>query len=210
LPDKRIAGLYLITPEMAAAQLIPLCARVLDAAAVLQYRALSPDMQTAQQLAKLCAETNTLFIINNDAHLAKQVCADGVHLGMDDMPVLTARELLGDNAIIGATCGGDIKLAMRRQKESADYCAFGAVYPSPTKPQKALCPPDTIMRAKKVLSAPVVAIGGITIQNAAAVIKDGADAIAISSNIFASPTPAKTARTLSNLFPVDLCAAGGL
>lgn len=203
MPDKRIAGLYLITPEMAAAQLLPLCAEVLAAAAVLQYRASSPDIRTAQQLAKLCAETDTLFIVNNNVHLAKQIAADGVHLGANDMPVLAAREILGDDAIIGATCGGDIKLALRRQKESADYCAFGALYPSTTKAQKALCPPDTIMRAREVLSVPIVAIGGITSDNAAAIIKDGADAVAISASIFQSPAPAKTARTLSKLFSGD-------
>lgn len=201
MPDKRINGLYLITPEMAAAKLVPLCAEVVDAAAVLQYRSSSPNIQTARRLAKLCAEAGAVFIVNNDVHLAKQLSADGVHLGVDDMPITTAREMLGDNAIIGATCGGDINLAICRWREGADYCAFGAMYPSTTKPEKPLCPPDIIIQASKVLSIPIVAIGGITTETAKAVINNGANAIAISAAVFASPAPAKTARAISNLFP---------
>ncbi|MGI9337209.1 MAG: thiamine phosphate synthase, partial [Gammaproteobacteria bacterium] len=141
LPDKRIAGLYLITPEIPPLELLRLCAAVVPMAAVLQYRAVSPNIQTARKLAGLCAQSGALFMINNNALLAKEAFADGVHLGADDMPVMAARKLLGDNAIIGATCGGDIQMAKQRQKESADYCAFGAVYASKTKPQKPLCPP---------------------------------------------------------------------
>lgn len=201
MPDNCIAGLYLITPDIPARRLLPLCAAVLPAAAVLQYRALSPNMETARQLAKLCAENNALFIVNNDAHLAKETRAGGVHLGVDDMQVLAARRLLGDNAVIGATCGGDINLAKRRQGESADYCAFGAVYASATKPQKAKCPPLTIARAKASLAVPVVAIGGITPTNAAAVVKSGADALAVSAGVFLAKNPPKAARALSSLFP---------
>lgn len=202
LPDKpRIGGLYLITPDIPAARLLPLCAAVVRYAAVLQYRALPPTIQTARQLAKLCADNGALFIVNNDATIAKASNADGVHLGADDMPVLAARRLLGDNAIIGATCGGDIALATRRAGEGADYCAFGAVYPSATKPEKAQLPPDTIAKAKATLCVPVVAIGGITTTNAAAIVNNGADAIAVSAGIFASTNPAQAAKALSALFP---------
>lgn len=202
MPDNpRIGGLYLITPDIPAARLLPLCAEVVRYAAVLQYRSLSPAAETARRLAKLCAQHNTLFIINNDATIAKASNADGIHLGADDMPVLAARELLGDDAIIGATCGGDVALAKRRQSEGADYCAFGAVYPSATKPEKPQCPPDTITKAKATLKVPVVAIGGITTTNAAAIVNKGADAIAISAGIFSSTNPAKAAKALSALFP---------
>ena len=169
-------------------------------AAVLQYRATKPDVQTARQLAMLCRRFGVLFIVNNDVHLAKESAADGVHLGANDMPIIKARKYLGDSYIIGATCGGDFKLAQRRIKDGADYCAFGAVYKSPTKPQKALCPLAAITKAKAVLDVPIIAIGGITPANAAMVIKSGADALALSSGIFTADNPAKAAKEIAALY----------
>ena len=197
----KVAGLYLITPaaDIGGEELARRCAAVLPFANVLQYRAQKPNLQTALLLAGLCREYDCLFIVNDDPRLAKDAGAGGVHLGVGDESVSSARKVLGADAVIGATCGDDINLAKLKIDEGADYCAFGAVYPSPTKPEKSLCALDVIVRAKDELHAPVVAIGGITQFNAAAIKESGADAVAVSSGVFAADNPAVAADNINRL-----------
>ncbi len=178
-----------------------LCEKALrGGATVLQYRSDQPNLQTAKILRELCRKYNAMFIINNDPQTAKKSNADGVHLGATDATVSEARALLGKNAIIGATCGSDTNLARQREAEGADYCAFGAIFPSPTKPTVPPCPLATLTAAKKILRVPIVAVGGITPQNAATVRNAGADALATATGVFSAPNPEESAKKIASLF----------
>jgi len=191
-------GLYGITPEWDDTD------RLLDgirAAARGGMRALQFRRKTAapanlyaqaHAVVTLCRELGVLSIINDDSRLALRVDADGVHLGRDDSDVATARQHLGPNKLIGVSCYDDIERARAALAAGADYIAFGAVYPSPTKPQALHAPLAILGQAlalTRALPAPrpaVVAIGGITPVNAASVVQAGADAIALISSLFDS------------------------
>ncbi len=173
-------------------------------ARLLQYRDKSDDhdkrLRQASLLKTLCAQRDALLIINDDIELAKQCRADGVHLGRDDASVAHARAALGDGGIIGVSCYNQLALARRAQQQGADYVAFGAFYPSPTKPDAAVATLDLLQQAKTELAAPVCAIGGITVDNAPALVEAGADMLAIISGVFRQPDIARAASQFSRLF----------
>ena len=142
-----------------------------------------------------------LLIVNDHPTIAKEIGADGVHVGREDPPVAETRALLGPGVIIGASCYGDIARAMAAEQEGADYVAFGTPFPSPTKPGKRT---DMILgifqEAKRRVHVPVFAIGGITLANAKQVIDAGADGVAIVSGVFGAPDVEAAARALAQLF----------
>lgn len=203
--SKAIHGLYAITPDTDDSErLIEQVSAVLDGGArILQYRNKSEDqvrhLWQANILASLCKSRNALFIINDDVSLALAVGADGVHLGRDDGDIAAARARLGPAAIIGASCYDSLELAEQAVKAGASYVAFGAVFPSATKPA-AVRAPLSLFAAAKALGVPSVAIGGISAANAAEVIAAGADAIAVIGGLFEKDDPALAAETLSQLF----------
>lgn len=203
--SKAIHGLYAITPDTDDSErLIEQVSAVLDGGArILQYRNKSEDqvrhLWQANILASLCKSRNALFIINDDVELALAVGADGVHLGRDDGDIAAARARLGPAAIIGASCYDSLELAEQAVKAGASYVAFGAVFPSATKPA-AVRAPLSLFAAAKALGVPSVAIGGISAANAAEVIAAGADAIAVIGGLFDNDDPALAAETLSQLF----------
>lgn len=203
--SKAIHGLYAITPDTDDSErLIEQVSAVLDGGArILQYRNKSEDqvrhLWQANILASLCKSRNALFIINDDVSLALAVGADGVHLGRDDGDIAAARARLGPAAIIGASCYDSLALAEQAVKAGASYVAFGAVFPSATKPA-AVRAPLSLFAAAKALGVPSVAIGGISAANAAEVIAAGADAIAVIGGLFDNDDPALAAETLSQLF----------
>lgn len=203
--SKAIHGLYAITPDTDDSErLIEQVSAVLDGGArILQYRNKSEDqvrhLWQANILASLCKSRNALFIINDDVSLALAVGADGVHLGRDDGDIAAARARLGPAAIIGASCYDSLELAEQAVKAGASYVAFGAVFPSATKPA-AVRAPLNLFAAAKALGVPSVAIGGISAANAAEVIAAGADAIAVIGGLFDNDDPALAAETLSQLF----------
>jgi thiamine-phosphate pyrophosphorylase len=190
-------GVYLITPEESddrrlLARVIPLLPHV----ACLQYRnKLGDSVQRQRQAHALqlaCRDAHVPFIVNDDAVLAAEVGADGVHLGEHDGAITAARMLLGPNAIVGLSCYDDASLAQRAAAAGADYVAFGAFFLSTTKPW-ARRAPIVLLRETKALGLPQVAIGGITPDNAHIVIAAGADLIAVISGVFDAPDPlAKT------------------
>lgn len=155
---------------------------------ILQYRHKTTNasikFNEAKQLQQLCLRHNTLFIINDDINLAQKINADGVHLGKDDASILAARQQLGDDAIIGVSCYNDIELAKTVQSQGADYVAFGALFPSNTKPNAPQCSLDVIMQAKQVLTIPIVGIGGINFSNQHQAFDAGCDAVAMINSIF--------------------------
>lgn len=188
-------GLYLITPDDASSE--SFMARVLPVLgqkiAVLQYRnKLASALQMREQAKTLlvnCRHLNITFIINDDVALAHELHADGVHLGEHDGDVSVARRLLGSKAIIGASCYNSLAFAEKAAKDGADYIAFGAMYPSATKPHTRTACLELFSQAAS-LNLPMVAIGGITPDNAAQTLAAGAHFLAVIGAVFDAADPA--------------------
>lgn len=200
-----IRNLYAITPDTAdlkgLLQRAEAC--LAGGASVLQYRNKAPQvahLPIVKGLATLCRQFGVPLIVNDDVDLALAGNAHGVHLGRDDGDVATAREKLGKDSIIGISCYGDIGLALSAQAAGADYVAFGSMFASTTKPQAPAAPLSLLTQAKALLHIPIVAIGGITLQNAPLVIAAGADAVAVISAVFDAPDIKRAAEDFSNLF----------
>lgn len=142
----------------------------------------------ATRLLKLCHDYNAKLFINDDVQLAKDIGADGVHLGQDDDSPLAARRLLGDKAIIGITCHASLALAQQAINAGANYVAFGRFFRSNTKPDAPPAPLSLLTEARALLgNTPIIAIGGITLENSAIVRAAGANIIAVSHSLFAAP-----------------------
>jgi thiamine-phosphate pyrophosphorylase len=197
-------GLYLITPDEAdTPHLLARVAAVLPHAALLQYRNKTADnplrRAQAELLAVLCGEHGVPLVINDDAALARAVGAAGVHLGEDDGEIAAARGLLGEHAIVGVSCYGDLSRARTAAAAGADYIAFGAFFPSTTKPNARHATPG-LLRESAGLGLPRVAIGGITPDNADGLVEAGADLLAVIGGVFDAPDPAAAARAFQSLF----------
>lgn len=184
-PGKR---LYAITPETSDTDwLLAQSRTVLHAGvAALQYRnkRLATRHEQAAALQALCREFATALIINDDWQLAMELGAAGVHLGRDDAQVAEVRKAF--NGVIGATCHNSLAAAVEAQAAGADYVAFGSFFASPVKPNAVRAPLALLGEAKRVLHVPIVAIGGITLTNAADLCRAGADAVAVISAIFSA------------------------
>jgi len=199
-----LRGLYLITPaEPDTARLLARVADVLDQAVLLQYRnkRADPALQRAQAaaLAPLCRRAGVRLIVNDDAALAAEVGADGVHLGEADGELDAARRLLGADAVIGVSCYDSLARARAAADAGASYIAFGAFFPSTTKPNARHATFDLLLDSA-ALRLPRVAIGGITPDNARSVIEAGADLIAVIGGVFDAPDPAAAARACGRAF----------
>jgi thiamine-phosphate pyrophosphorylase len=141
------------------------------------------------------------LIINDSPKLAKEIGAGGVHLGRDDPGIFEARSLLGNEAIIGVSCYGEIERGLMAEREGADYVTFGTPFFTPTKPHRKPTPFEVLREAKrKITKIPVFAIGGITKENAQSVLETGVDGFAVIASVFGSPDPEKAARDLACLF----------
>lgn len=204
VPD--LHGLYAITPECAdRALLLRQVEAVLQGGCrILQYRdklsAPAERVGRARALRNLTRRFDTCFLINDDLALAVLVAADGVHLGSEDGNLLAARAILGPDKILGASCYADFSAAEAAQQAGADYVAFGAVYPSLTKPNARPAPVDLFSRAKTALTVPSCAIGGITQGNAPPLITAGADMLAVITDLFSAPDIAARATAYQKLF----------
>jgi len=187
---EKIRGIYAITPNQILD--IKLIEQVITqhSIGILQYRHKTNNTEVklneAQQLRQLCSEHNTLFIINDDINLAQKVNADGVHLGKEDASIATARQHLGENAIIGVSCYNDFKLAQSAEQQGASYVAFGALFISSTKPGAPVCSLDIVTQAKQTLNIPIVGIGGIDFNNQQQAINAGCDSVAMINALFQS------------------------
>lgn len=203
-PNRLDRGLYLITPD--AREPSRLCERVaplLPFVACLQLRCKSMDdaalREAALRLREACHGAGVPFIVNDDARLARETGADGVHLGEHDGAVADARALLGEDAIIGVSCYDDIGRARMLAAQGADYLAFGAFFPSPTKPGAPHATPG-LLRESAGLGLPRVAIGGITPDNAGSLVAAGADLVAVVSGVFDAADPVAAARAYLSCF----------
>ena len=201
-----VHGLYAITPDGAeSAWLTERVGQALAGGArVLQFRSKSPDRrhkrQQAIRLLELCRRHAVAFIVNDDVELAREVGADGVHLGRHDVPVAQARALLGPHVIIGASCYDDLSLAGRWVAEGADYLAFGSFFPSTVKPDAARPSLEVLREARRRWRKPLVAIGGITPANAGQVLEAGADAVAVITALFQTLNTYAAAQAFAELF----------
>lgn len=147
----------------------------------------SAVIQACKAIKPICHEHGTLVIINDDPDLAKKCDADGVHLGQNDMDYFSSRELLGGDVIIGITCHNSKGLGFEAANAGADYVAFGAFFDTPTKAAKHRAETEILEWWQEAVEIPSVAIGGITVDNAAQIIKAGADFIAVSSGVWSHP-----------------------
>ena len=155
-------------------------------AAVLQYRdkSVNDNHALARELLRLCQSYQIPFIINDDVVLAEKLGANGVHLGKQDGDVVSARQRLGAQAIIGISCYNSLDRAKTMQDQGADYVAFGRFFPSTSKPLAAPADLETLKIAKQVLTIPIVAIGGILPNNACKLLDSGADVLAVIAGVF--------------------------
>jgi thiamine-phosphate pyrophosphorylase len=205
-PDWR-RGLYLLTPDDADTdRLLARVAAVLGQASMLQYRNKPADrtlrIEQAGALLPLCRQAGVPLLINDDVDVAAHIGADGVHLGEHDGALAQARRALGDAAIIGASCYDDLARAQAAAAHGVDYVAFGAFHPSTTKPGARRADP-ALLRASAPLRLPRVAIGGITPDNAPALLHAGADLLAVVSGVFDAPDPAAAARAYRACFAIS-------
>jgi thiamine-phosphate pyrophosphorylase len=209
-PRTRVSGLYAITPDEAGTVELLRKARMALAggARMLQYRNKSADpalrSTQAQALLAVCRASRVPLIINDDLDLAVSVGAEGLHLGRDDVPLSAARARLGAGKILGASCYDRLDLALAARDAGADYVAFGSAFASSTKPGAARAPLSLYREAKSRLACPVVAIGGITRQNARPLIDAGVDALAVISDLFDAPDTERRAREFAQMFAHDL------
>lgn len=207
-------GLYGVTPEWDDT------AKLLDAVSdayrggmtVLQWRRklATPELAATQldALLKRCRELHLPLLINDDWELALQCQADGAHLGKDDGSLSMARAALPSPKFVGASCYNQPELALSAIQAGVDYVAFGAMFPSSIKPNAPRALPEHIQqglahcRAHASASGrpAVVAIGGITLDNAASVIQAGADTIAVISSLFEAPNVYQRAQAFTDLF----------
>ena len=205
-PARALRGLYAVTPEepdtgrlLARAQAV-----LAGRPALLQYRNKGADAglrrEQAQALRDACRVAGVPFIVNDDLALALEIDADGAHLGREDGPPAEARAALGAQRILGLTCYADWSRATAGAAVGADYIAFGAMFPSMTKPHAPPAPFALIGRAQRELGLPVAAIGGITLERAPQVIAAGADLLAVVGDVFGATDPAARALAYGDLF----------
>lgn len=202
----RLRGLYAVTPERAdgGALLADVEAALAGGCRVVQLRdKLSPMAERLARARALRAATlrhGALLLINDDLALCRLVDADGVHLGRDDGDLALARRLLGPEKILGASCYADLARAQAAEQAGADYVAFGAAFPSPTKPEAANATVDLFFRAKTALTVKVCAIGGITAANAPTLLAAGVDLLAVITDLFSAPDIEARAAAYQRLF----------
>lgn len=198
------AGLYAITNGPRPDLLEAAAAALRGGAVMLQYRDKTQDAPRrraeARALMKLCADVGALFVVNDDIALARACDARAVHLGADDGDIATARRELGMDVVIGVSCYDDLERARRLADAGADYLAFGAFFPSSTKPGARRADP-ALLRESAAFGLPRVAIGGITADNAAPLVAAGADYLAVISDVFGHADTCAAARRFAPLFP---------
>ena len=201
----KLRGLYAITPELADGEdLMRRVAQALDGGvAMLQYRSKGmQQLHEAKALARMCRARAVPFIVNDNLALALECDADGAHLGRDDGELAAARAKLGGK-LLGASCYNSLAAARAAVAAGADYVAFGSMFSSPTKPS-AVRAPLALFGEARALGVPLVAIGGITLENAPRLLRAGADCLAVISDLFDAPDVAGRARRYGMLFPHEV------
>ena len=201
-----IKGLYAITPDSADLNtLIQKTQLAIEGGAfMVQYRSKIQDrdvkMQQCAAILRLCRDYKIPCIVNDDVDMCRILEADGVHLGEKDDNIAEVRRILGEDAIIGSSCYDQLNRAKQAQKEGASYVAFGAMFETSTKRNAPRATLELLREAKSQIQIPIVAIGGITVNNAHDVIKTGIDAIAVITSLYDAKTIKETAETFVKMF----------
>ena len=201
-----LRGLYAITPDDSLTpRLLALVRSALSGGVrLVQYRnkLAAPALRRAQagELLRVCRGQGARLIINDDLALAVEIGADGVHLGRDDGALESARATLGAGRLLGVSCYGSLDAAAAAAAAGADYLAFGSVFASTTKPQAPHIELALLGEARRRFALPVAAIGGITLDNAGAVIAAGADLLAVISDLFDTMNISARARAYEDCF----------
>ena len=202
----KLSGLYAITPDIADTSelLVKVEAALAGGASLLQYRnqiaSAALRLVQARALLTLCREHAVPLIINDHLDLALAVDAQGLHLGAGDGSVAAARARLGPGKLLGVSCYRSIENALAAARDGANYVAFGGFFPSRVKPSAVRTPLSLLGAAKQQQALPVVAIGGITVDNAPGLIAAGADSLAVISGLFDARDIQAVARRFSTLF----------
>jgi len=197
-------GLYLLTPDVADTDsLLDRVAPLLAFTTWLQYRNKAADRalqrRQLQALHPLCEAAGVPLLVNDDWRLAGELGLSGAHLGAKDGDLTQARATLGPDALLGASCYDDPERARSAVCAGASYIAFGAFFPSPTKPQARQARLSLLGEAA-ALGVPRVAIGGISPDNGRALVEAGADLLAVISGVFDAPDPTSAARAYWRCF----------
>ncbi len=199
-------GLYVITDDrlIGGDRLVPAVAQAIQGGAVMvQYRSKSEDRARrhweAIDLLTLCRPLGVPLLINDDVELAVEIGADGAHIGGEDMPIAEARALLGANKILGVSCYNRAALALKAAAAGADHIAFGRFFASQSKPN-AVQAELSLFEESDALEIPRCAIGGITPENAPALVNAGADFLAVIGGVFAEPNIRAAAQRYTDLF----------
>lgn len=206
----KIKGLYVITPDEQDTDILlyKVESALQGGVCMLQYRNKLANhrlqTQQARALLPLCRQYNVPLIINDSIKLCLTLDADGVHLGADDGNLAEARARLGSAKLMGASCYNRFELAVAAEQAGADYVAFGACFPSSTKPHAPVAGAELFGQAREKLTIPSVAIGGITLNNASQLIQSGANAIAVINAIFSADDIKLTSQQFTKLFNHDL------
>lgn len=204
--ERGLRGLYLVTPDWTDTHRLE--AAVADALkgrpALLQYRNKVAEPATrreqATRLLALCRAAGVPMIVNDSLELALAVGADGLHIGRDDGDPAAIRAALGGERLLGVSCYADLSRGKAAQEMGADYVAFGALFPSPTKPAAERAPLALLRRARVELDCTVAGIGGVTLSNAAEAVAAGADLLAVISDVFSASDPAARCAAYRPLF----------
>jgi thiamine-phosphate pyrophosphorylase len=203
----RINGLYVITRALSGgpeALANAVDQAVAGGAVMVQYREKNGDEarreQEARAVLETCRRRGVPLVINDDLDLARNIGADGVHLGREDATARAARRALGPHAIVGVSCYNELARAQAAERAGASYVAFGSFFPSPTKPGAVRATPDLLREARERVSLPVCAIGGITPANGGELVAAGADLLAVASGVFESGDILDAAERYAGLF----------
>ncbi|GAB6967609.1 thiamine phosphate synthase [Komagataeibacter kakiaceti JCM 25156] len=197
--------LYLITPEsLDPVAFAPRLAEALDggpvAAVQLRLKNVTDDAlrRAVDILQPVAHARDVAFILNDRPDLAVSCGCDGAHVGMEDTEVATARRILGDDLQLGVSCYDSRDMALRAGECGADYVAFGAFFPSPSKETDVRADPALLTWWSSMIELPVVAIGGITPANCAPLVRAGADFLAVISAVWSHPDgPAAGVRAMN-------------
>lgn len=190
MKSKILEGIYAITPDdLKEEVLLEKIRGVLEIGIKLiqfreKNRAYSEKLILGKKIRKICNDFHSTLIINDDPLLARNVKADGVHLGQDDLSYKKSRDILGPTSIIGISCQNDLNLALKAQSEGADYVSFGSVFQTKTKEVTVNCSLNELKFLANKINLPTVAIGGINKNNINKLKSIGVDMFGVSSGLF--------------------------
>jgi len=199
-----IKGLYAITPDEKNLSILKskVESSIKGGAKLVQYRSKilskNDQKQQAEEIKKICDYYQIPLIINDDIELCSILDADGVHLGENDENLEKARFILGPEKIVGVSCYNSIDRVKISQDKGATYIALGACFQSATKPNAPIASADLIALVLKNFQVPLVAIGGITLENIDLIIKEGVECCAVINSLFKSQDIEGTAKQFSS------------